>query len=131
MESEKKASGKLLRKFKEDINSPLAAILTLNTIAHTLGAAGAGAQTATVFGSKYVGVISAILTFLILVFSEIIPKTISAHYWRQLAPITACWLRILVWVLNPFVKMTELLTRSLTEGPTLRGINRDALRALA
>lgn len=131
LESENKASGTLLRKLKQDINSPLAAILTLNTIAHTIGAAGAGAQAATVFGSNYVGVISAVLTFLILVFSEIIPKTIGAHYWRQLAPVTAYGLRILVWVLYPFVKMTELLTRSLTEGPTLRGINRDELRALA
>lgn len=76
---EGKKSGEQLRKLKSDINKPLAAILTLNTIAHTVGAAGAGAQAAKVFGSAYVGIASAILTLLILVFSEIIPKTLGAH----------------------------------------------------
>jgi len=131
LESQNKPSGKLLHQLKNDLNSPLAAILTLNTIAHTIGAAGAGAQAALVFGNQFVGIISAILTFLILVFSEIIPKTLGAHYWRQLAPVTAYALRILIWVLYPFVIMTKILTRSLTEGPTLRGINRDELRAMA
>lgn len=131
LESENKPSGILLHRLKDDINSPLAAILTLNTIAHTIGAAGAGAQAATVFGNQFVGIISAILTLLILVFSEIIPKTLGAHYWRQLAPMTAYALRILIWVLYPFVIMTKILTRSLAEGPTLRGINRDELRAMA
>jgi len=68
---------------------------------------------------------------LILVFSEIIPKTLGAHYWRQLAPSTAYALKLLVWALYPFVKLTELLTRGLTEGPTLRGVNRKELMALA
>jgi len=131
LESQSKSSAAQLRKLKEDINKPLAAILTLNTIAHTVGAAGAGAQAAAVFGSTYVGIASAILTLLILVFSEIIPKTLGAHYWRQLAPITAYGLKLLIWALYPFVKLTELLTRSLTDGPTLRGINRQELIAMA
>jgi len=131
LESQQKPSAALLRRLKDDINQPLAAILTLNTIAHTVGAAGAGAQAAVVFGSTYVGIASAVLTLLILVFSEIIPKTLGAHYWRSLAPATAYGLRFLVWVLYPFVKLTELLTRSLTEGPTLRGVNRKELIALA
>ena len=131
MKTHKKPSGNLLYKLKEDTNQPLAAILTLNTIADTVGAAGAGAQAATVFGSAFLGITSAILTLLILVVSEIIPKTLGAHYWRQLAPTTAYTLRFLVWALYPFVKLTELLTRSLTEGPTLRGINRKELMALA
>ncbi|MEW8195110.1 MAG: DUF21 domain-containing protein, partial [Candidatus Thiodiazotropha sp.] len=91
---------------KKDINDPLAAILTLNTTAHTIGAAGAGAQAAAVFGSGYVGVASAVLTFMILVFSEIIPKTLGANYWRQLAPATAYTLRFLIWILYPFVVMS-------------------------
>ena len=66
-----------LRKLKDDIDDPLAAILTLNTIAHTVGAAGAGAQAAFVFGDAYIGLISAVLTLLILFFSEIIPKTLA------------------------------------------------------
>ena len=110
MKKQGKPAGVLLEKLKADINSPLAAILTLNTIAHTVGAAGAGAQAAKVFGNAYVGVASAILTLLILVFSEIIPKTLGAHYWKQLAPVTAHALRGLVWLLYPFVKLSALLT---------------------
>ena len=131
LESQNKKSAGLLRRLKDDINKPLAAILTLNTIAHTVGAAGAGAQATKLFGSAYLGIASAILTLLILVFSEIIPKTLGAHYWRQLASPIAYVLKLLVWGLYPFVMLTELLTRSLTEGPTLRGINRMELIALA
>ena len=75
----------LLKKFKQDIDRPIAAILSLNTIAHTVGAAGVGAEAVKIFGEAYFGVISAILTILILVLSEIIPKTIGACYWRTLA----------------------------------------------
>ena len=89
LEKENRPSGILLRKQTDNINTPLSAILTLNTIAHTMGAAGAGAQAASVFGEAYLGVISAVLTLLILVFSEIIPKTVGATYWRGLAPVTA------------------------------------------
>jgi CBS domain containing-hemolysin-like protein len=131
LESQNKPSATELRRLKHDINKPLAAILTLNTIAHTVGAAGAGAQATKIFGSAYLGIASAILTLLILVFSEIIPKTLGAHYWRRLAPSTAYALKLLVWALYPFVKLTELLTRGLTEGPTLRGVNRKELMALA
>ena len=131
LDREGKAAGPLLRKLKEDINSPLAAILTLNTIAHTVGAAGAGAQATAVFGDAYLGVISAILTLLILVFSEIIPKTLGAHYWRQLAPITAYALKFLVWLLYPFVLLSQKLTQGLTHGPTLSGFSREEFAAMA
>lgn len=131
LDSQNRSVAKVLYRLKDDINKPLAAILTLNTIAHTVGAAGAGAQAAVVFGNAYVGVASAILTLLILVFSEIIPKTLGAHYWRQLAPLVAYFLKILVWALYPFVKVTEVLTKSFTGGPTLRGVNRKELAALA
>ena len=76
----------LLKKFKQDIDRPIAAILSLNTIAHTVGAAGVGAEAVKIFGEAYFGVISAILTILILVLSEIIPKTIGACYWRTKQP---------------------------------------------
>jgi CBS domain containing-hemolysin-like protein len=132
LEQEGKRSGALLAGLKQDINRPLAAILTLNTIAHTVGAAGAGAQGAAVFGEVYLGVISAILTLLILIFSEIIPKTLGAHYWRQLAPATAYFLKGLVWILYPFVKLSALLTRGMmTHGPTLAGFNRHEFAAMA
>ncbi len=125
-----KPSGFILKKLKANINQPLAAILTLNTIAHTMGAAGAGAQATVVFGSAYLGVASAILTLLILIFSEIIPKTLGAYYWRQLAPLTAHSLKNLVRILYPFVKLSELMTAGLTKGPTLRGFSRKELAAM-
>jgi CBS domain containing-hemolysin-like protein len=131
MEEENRPSAARLRNLKEDINKPLAAILTLNTIAHTVGAAGAGAQAMTVFGSASLGAVSAVLTLLILVFSEIIPKTIGAHYWQSFAPATAHVVSILVWLLYPFVKLSELLTSSLTDGPGLKGFNRDEFSAMA
>ena len=93
LKHKQKPSGTQLEKLTSNINQPLAAILTLNTIAHTMGAAGAGAQAAAVFGEAYLGVISAVLTLLILVFSEIIPKTLGATFWRQLAPATAYFLK--------------------------------------
>ena len=131
MQQQGRRAGTLLAALKQDLNSTLAAILTLNTIAHTVGAAGAGAQAAEVFGNAYVGVASGILTLLILVFSEIIPKTLGAHYWKQLAPATAYALRGLIWILYPFVKLSELLTRGLTHGPGLTGFNREELAAMA
>jgi len=131
LEKEGKKSGRFLQKLKADINKPLAAILTLNTVAHTVGAAGAGAEAAAVFGNAYIGIASAVLTLLILVFSEIIPKTLGAHYWRQLAPATAYVLNILVFVLYPFVVLSEFLTRGLTSEPTLTGFSRREFAAMA
>ena len=131
LKHKKRPSGALLEKLSININKPLAAILTLNTIAHTMGAAGAGAQAAAVFGDAYLGVISAVLTLLILVFSEFIPKTLGATYWRQLAPITAFFLKYLILVLLPFVKMSELLTRGFKEDSPLRGLNRTELQLMA
>jgi Mg2+/Co2+ transporter CorB len=69
---------------KINIDKPLSAILSLNTVAHTIGAAGVGAQAVKVFGEAYFGIVSAVLTILILVFTEIIPKTIGARYWKNL-----------------------------------------------
>lgn len=131
LEQEDKPSGVVLRALKEDVNSPLAVILTLNTIAHTVGAAGAGAQAAVVFGSVYVGIFSAVLTMLILVFSEIIPKALGAYYWRQLAPVTAYALRWLVRALYPFVWLSSSITRTLTNEPSLQGFNRKEFAAMA
>ena len=119
-----------LAALKENIDRPLASILTLNTIAHTVGAATAGAQAAVVFGNQWLGVFSAFLTFAILLFSEIIPKTIGATYWRQLAPMSASILRWMVWALTPFVWVSEQITRRLAHGheqPKLR----DELSAMA
>ncbi|MCW8330738.1 hemolysin family protein [Photobacterium sp. SDRW27] len=119
-----------LAALKDNIDRPLASILTLNTIAHTIGAATAGAQATVVFGSQWLGVFSGVLTIGILLFSEIIPKTIGATYWRQLAPASASVLRWMVWALTPFVWVSEQITRRLSRGheaPKLR----DELSAMA
>lgn len=130
-EQEGKAFGAILRKLKDDINSPLAVILTLNTVAHTAGAAGAGAQAASLFGNVYLGVFSAALTLLILIFSEIIPKALGAHYWRKLAPLTAHTLKFLVRVLYPFVLLSNALTSRLAQEKTLKGFSRSEFAAMA
>lgn len=124
------ASATKLSKLKEDIDRPLASILTLNTIAHTIGAAGAGAQAATVFGSQWLGVFSAVLTLGILLLSEIVPKTIGATYWRQLAPTASVVLGWMIWLLTPFVWLSEQITKRLASGhvqPKLR----DEISAMA
>ncbi|NKB70097.1 MAG: DUF21 domain-containing protein [Candidatus Latescibacteria bacterium] len=126
-----KPSGALLSRLKDDINSSLAAILTLNTVAHTVGAAGAGAQAAAVFGNAWLGVASAVLTLLILIFSEIIPKTLGAYYWKQLAPLTAYVLKYLIWFMYPLVKLSEKLAQVLGKGPELKGFSRDELAVMA
>ncbi|MBD8489654.1 HlyC/CorC family transporter [Echinicola sp. CAU 1574] len=100
-----------LMKLKENINQPLAAILSFNTIAHTVGAAGVGAQAVEVFGQQYFGWISAGLTIAILIFSEIIPKSIGANYWKQLAPYIGGILKVMIYGLYPLVKISEFLTR--------------------
>ena len=86
-EDEKIKSAIKLRKFKNNIDRPLASILILNTIANTMGAAVIGAQAAKIYGSAAVGIASAIITVLILLFSEIIPKTLGANYWRHFTEI--------------------------------------------
>lgn len=119
-----------LTALKDNIDRPLASILTLNTIAHTIGAATAGAQATIVFGSEWLGVFSGVLTIGILLLSEIVPKTIGATYWRQLAPLTASMLRWMVLLLIPLVWVSEQITRRLSRGheqPKLR----DEISAMA
>jgi CBS domain containing-hemolysin-like protein len=121
--SEGRATGRLLNEFKQDIDRPLAAILTLNTMAHTIGAIGVGAQASRIWGSggfnvaglviDYEAVVAAVTTLAILVLSEIIPKTIGANFWEKLAPFTARSLKVLIFVLWPLVWMSQLITQYL------------------
>ena len=120
-----------LKALKEDIDRPLAAILSLNTIAHTVGATGAGAQATAVFGSAYVGVISAVLTLLILVLSEIIPKTLGAVHWKALTPAVVHMLRVIIWLMWPLVKVSQGLTRFLARGRKQSRISKAELTAMA
>ncbi len=121
----------LLARLEQDIDRPLAAILSLNTIANTAGAAGVGAQAAIVFGSDKVGIASAILTFLILVCSEIIPKTLGSVYWRTLAPAVACGVQGLMWILYPLVVMAQMITRLIAKGQSPPAFHREEFQALA
>ncbi len=120
-----------LEQFKQNIDRPLSAILTLNTIAHTVGAAGAGAQAASVFGDVWLGVASGVLTLLILVVSEIIPKTLGAVYWRSLVRPVVSLLALLVVALWPFVKISEWITRGLASSHNPAQLDREEISALA
>ncbi|MFP3998946.1 MAG: CNNM domain-containing protein [Desulfobacterales bacterium] len=124
-------AGRHLRQMKTDIDRPLAAILSLNTIAHTVGAAGVGAQAAVVFGSQYLGIVSAVLTFLILFFSEIIPKTIGALYWRGLAWHAVVILRVMIFLLYPLVQLSQIVTYIFSKGKKIKPVTRDEISALA
>ena len=131
LEDKRPKVGALWRNFKQDIDRPLAAILSLNTIAHTVGAAGAGAQATLLFGEVYFGVISAVLTLLILVFSEIIPKTLGARYWQQLAPACAYILRWVQWAMYPLVVGAKSLTGLIASKSEEKTLSREDFYALA
>lgn len=103
-----------MKKYKTDSSRPIAAILSLNTIANTIGAAGVGRQATEVFGSEWFGLVSAIMTILILVFSEIIPKTIGTCYWKSMMGFAAGAIRILVLVMYPIVVCVEFLQKLIT-----------------
>lgn len=122
-ESDNPKFGARLKKMKDDIDRPLSAILTLNTIAHTAGAIGVGAQAGYLFGNEslhFLGIsmhpesiIAGLMTLAILILSEIIPKTIGANLWKQLAPVTVRSVEILTIILSPFVWMSQGITRKL------------------
>jgi len=131
LEKTRKRIALLLKKVKVDIDRSLAAILTLNTIAHTVGAGGAGAEAAAYFGDRWVGVAMAILTLLILFLSEIIPKTLGALYWRRLAPATARFVQLLIWALYPLIYVSELITKLLSRGHSVHSFSREEFTALA
>ncbi|MCJ1960877.1 CNNM domain-containing protein [Novosphingobium mangrovi (ex Hu et al. 2023)] len=107
-----------LKRLKDDVDRPLAAILTLNTIAHTMGAAGAGAQYAKLYGSGSEAVFAALLTVAILIITEIIPKTIGARYASVLAPFCAWILPPMIAVLAPLVWASRLITKLIAFGRT-------------
>ncbi len=130
LEEQGSGSAALLGKLKKNIDRPLAAILSLNTIAHTAGAAGVGAQAASLWGSQAVGWASAIMTLLILVLSEIIPKTIGAVYWRSLAPWIARLVNVLILALYPLVLLSDSMTR-LIGGNVKHVVTREEVAAMA
>ena len=129
-ETRHKKAGRRLARLKTEADRPLAAILSLNTIAHTLGATGAGAQAAILFGNTWIGIFSALFTLAILIFSEVIPKTLGTLHWRRLTGFVAQSLPILILVMLPLVWLSELVGRLLRhDNPKLVG--RDEIQAFA
>lgn len=132
--------GQTLKTFKEDIDRPLSAILTLNTIAHTVGAILVGVQAGKLFGHdtysigpveiSMESIIAGVMTLAILVLSEIIPKTLGANYWRGLTPFTVWTLRGLLWILAPFVWMSQLITKNLKSDKEASVLSRADFRAM-
>ena len=107
-------AGELLAGYREELDDPIAAILTLNTFAHTVGAAMGGALALQLFGNAWLALFSALLTLAVLVFSEIIPKTLGARHWKALAGPVAYVLRGLIFVMKPLLVPLSLLSRLLT-----------------
>lgn len=131
LQNENPKLAKKVKVLRENIDRPLSAILTLNTIAHTAGAAGVGAQAAFVFGDSAIGIASAVMTLLVLVFSEIIPKTLGANYWRQLTGIVCGLLSWLIPLLKPFVWLSEQLTKLLSTKDNEAAYIRAEIEAMA
>lgn len=111
------AIGRQLEKFKSNVDRPLAAILTLNTIAHTVGAIGVGDQAAKIWSDTnpmMTGVIVPTAMVLgILILSEIIPKTLGANHWQKLVPFTVATLEVIIFMLYPLVWVSQIITRTL------------------
>ena len=116
---------------KEDVDKPLSAILSLNTVAHTVGAAGVGAQATVVFGDAYFGIVSAVLTILILVVTEIIPKTLGANYSRELVGITSKMIKFSMFITYPLVWISSILTKMLAREKGEYTTSRAEISALA
>lgn len=125
------AAGRVIQGMRADIDRPLAAILTLNTIAHTVGAAGAGAQAAAIFGSQWLGLASAILTLLILVLSEIIPKTLGSVHARGLAGFTARTVQVLIVLVYPLVLACEWVSQIAGGRAAQRKLERAEVHSIA
>lgn len=125
--------GALLKEYKENIDRPLAAILTLNTIAHTVGAIGVGAQAIKVFGESYITaiVVPVLMTLAILILSELIPKTWGANNWQALAGFTARSLSIIILLLGPLVWLSQLITGLLKKDKSKSILSRSQFAAMA
>ena len=132
IKEENPAKAIMLRRLKVDnVDQSLAAILTLNTMANTLGSIGAGAQATIVFGSAWFGLFSAVMTLAILMLSEIIPKTLGTVYWRQLSGMVAYFVRTIIVLLYPIIWISERLTKLLVRDKESNVFSRREFAALA
>ena len=140
-ESQGNKTASLMKDYKDNVDRPVGAILSLNTIAHTIGSAGVGAESIKLFGEEYFGIVSAVLTLLILVLSEIIPKTIGASYWRSASTVRITrWrslampstkiIRILIVITYPLVLLSELITKVFTPKGKQSSMSREEVSAM-
>lgn len=120
-----------MKSYKTDSSRPIAAILSLNTIANTIGAAGVGRQATILFGNEWFGLVSAITTLLILIFSEIIPKTIGTSYWKSLMGFTARMIHLLIIALFPIVICIEWFQKLITPRSADTSVSREEVGAMA
>ncbi len=118
-----------IKKLKSNIERPIAAILSLNTVANTAGAAAVGAQAVEVFGNAYFGVCSAALTVLVLIFSEIIPKTIGSNFWRELCIPAGYIIQVINFICYPLVVVSQFLTKLFTRKKS-QTVSREEVAAL-
>lgn len=136
-------TGQLLKNFKEDIDRPLSAILTLNTIAHTVGAIGVGSQAGKMYGDQNMvlggfelpfsveAFVGAAMTLAILILSEIIPKTLGANNWKQLSGFTVNSLNVVIIALYPLVLLSQLITKSMKKDKDKSVLSRADFSAMA
>ncbi|MDR0363863.1 MAG: hemolysin family protein [Bacteroidales bacterium] len=122
---------RMLRKIKKNVDKSLSGILALNTIVNTIGSAGVGVQATKVFGDAYFGIVSACLTVLILIFGEIVPKTIGANYWRQLSVFSGYIIHFITYLMYPFIFLSRFITQLFTKGENTNAISREEVVALA
>jgi len=129
LEQENPTAGKLLKDLKRDVDKSISSILILNTFANTLGATAIGVQAQTVFNndSTLVLLVSIVLTFLILFVAEIIPKTIGAIYWKELAPLAAKIINIFIFITYPIVLITLFVTRKINKNNDGETVSREEL----
>ena len=123
----------VLNDFQHNIDKPLAAILTLNTIAHTVGAIGVGNQAARIWGESIMSslVVPVVMTLAILILSEIIPKTLGANYWQELTRFTVRTLKFIMFALAPLVVVSQVITRSLKKDKNKSVLSRADFTAMA
>ncbi len=129
LEAQEKKGWELLKKLKTNIDRPISAILVINTIANTVGASLVGSQAAQIFDSVGVGVVSGIFTLLILLVSEILPKTIGSYYWRSLALPASKIIQFMIYITYPIVLIIESITRKIKRNPPV-AVSREDVAAI-
>jgi putative hemolysin len=132
LQEEGARTGDLLHRMQKRIDEPISAILTLNTIAHTVGASMGGGLALQVFGQEWVAIFSAVLTLAILLLSEILPKTLGATYWKELAGPTAWTLTVMIFVMKPVLVPLSVFSRLISRDKGPRStVSRAELEVLA